>query len=142
MLYAPQAATARHIARSAQQQIKSKTGIKVDLVMLPPVQGIDTPSQMLGIIASALEMSPDCYALKSRHRNIVELRFIGAWFLRRHFQAITLHQIAALFGGQDHTSVLNGLARANDLLHTHDDRFMKKYNTALKSVNRWLRNAA
>ena len=93
---------------------------------------------MLDVIAIALGMSPGCYKLRSRLRNIVELRFVGALFLIMHFPNVTLSQIASLFGGQDHSSVISGIARANNLLYTGDERFMTKYNNALNSVNLWL----
>jgi chromosomal replication initiation ATPase DnaA len=94
---------------------------------------------MMEVIALALNLSPNCYKMKTRARHIAELRFICALFLRMHFPYITLQQIATLFGGLDHSSIISGLARANNLIYTGDLRFIKKYNTALKSVNLWLR---
>ena len=94
---------------------------------------------MLHIIAVALGMNPDSYRMKTKVRHIVELRFVAAILLRRNFPTMTLHQIATLFGGQDHSSIISGLARANDLIYTGDPRFLKKYNTALKAVDLWLK---
>lgn len=134
-----QMTTARHIARSARQQIKDKTGMQVTVVLYPTETTLKTPEKMLRVIAIALDMSPDCYKMKTRMRNIAELRFIAAMLLRSNFPKITLHQVAALFGGQDHTSVMSGLTRAYDLIYTGDQRFITKYNKALQSVNIWLR---
>jgi len=134
--------TARHIARSAQRLIKDKTGMRVSLLMEPIDDTFKTPWKMLEIVASALDLSPACYSLKSRARDIAELRFIGALMVRRHFHSITLNQVAAFFGGQDHSSIISGMARANNLIYTGDERFMKKYYTALKMVNIWLRKGA
>jgi chromosomal replication initiation ATPase DnaA len=131
--------TARHIVRSAQQSIKCKTGITVDLVICPADEAFMTPDRMLRIIAIALDMNPECFRLKNRQRNVSELRFIGAALIRRYFPNTTLHQIATLFGGQDHTSVISRLSRAYDLLCSGDMRFITKYNTALNSVDLWLR---
>ena len=125
-----QISAARHIARSAQQQIKMKTGMRVNMVLYSPEADAQTPEEMLRVIAKALGMSPDSYKLKNRERYIVELRFIAALLLRRNFPKMTLHQIGTLFGGQDHTSIIG------------DPRFVTKYNTALQSVNLWLKNAA
>ena len=136
---AQQMTTARQIARSARQQIKNKTGMQVTIVLHPVDDTLKTPEKMLKVIAIALDMNPVCYRMKTRIRSIVELRFIAAVLLRSNFPKITLHQVAALFGGQDHTSVISGLSRAYDLITTGDPRFLKKYNTALKSVNVWLR---
>ena len=136
---AQQMTTARHIARSARQQIKDKTGMQVTVILYPTEATLKTPEKMLRVIAIALDMNPACYKMKTRVRSIAELRFIAAMLLRSNFPKITLHQVAALFGGQDHTSVISGLTRAYDLISTGDQRFIKKYNTALQSVNTWLR---
>jgi len=140
MNYAPakQISTARRIVRSAQQLIKNRTGMRANLLLCPVENTLKTPRQMLQVIAIALNMSPDCYAMKSRIRNIVELRFIAALLLRSYFPKITLHQVAILFGGQDHSSIISGVARAHNLIYTGDERFIAKYNTVLKSVNLWL----
>lgn len=136
---AQQMTTARHIARSATQQIKDKTGMHLTMVLYATEASVKTPERMLRVVATALNMSPDCYRMKTRIRNIAELRFIAAMLLRSNFPKITLHQVAALFGGQDHTSVMSGLSRAYDLIYTGDQRFIDKYNKALQAVNVWLR---
>jgi chromosomal replication initiation ATPase DnaA len=112
--------------------------MEVDLVLCPTDNTFMTPERMLHIIAIALDMNPRCYKMRTRTRNISELRFIGAVLLRRHFPDITLIQIASFFA-QDHTTIISGVTRANNLLYSGDLRFIKKYNTALKSVYLWLR---
>ncbi len=140
MYYAPaQQTTVRSIARSAYKQIKNKTGMQFTMMLYPTETTFKTPDRMLRIIAMALDMSPSCFRLKTRARKIAEMRFIAAVLLRSNFPKITLQQIAAFFGGQDHTSVLNGLARAYELIHAGDPQFILKYNKALQSVNIWLR---
>ena len=141
MNYAPeiQISKARNIARSAQQKIRNKTGMKVSILLYARGNELKTQAHMLNIIALALDLSPECYTMRSRMRDIAELRFIGAYFLRMNFPNITLHQIAELFGGLDHTSIISGLTRAQNLIYTEDPRFMTKYYMALKSVNEWLR---
>lgn len=133
---------ARHIARSAQQQIKDKTGMQVTMVLYPSESGVKTPEYMLYIIAAALNEHPQNYKMKTRVRNIVELRFIAALCLRSNFPTITLQQIAAFFGGQDHTSIISGITRAYDLIYAGDEKFIKKYKAALAAVNLWLKNDA
>jgi len=130
--------TVRHIARVAQQEIREKTGLHMHLML--PIQNIGkSPERMLHVIALALDMNPQCYKMKTRVRNIAEMRFIAAIFLRQNYPTLTLQQIAKLFGLQDHTSIMSGLARAYNLIETGDTRFIKKYNAALKSVNSWLK---
>jgi chromosomal replication initiation ATPase DnaA len=143
MTHAPaqQINIARHIARSAQRQIENKTGMRI-AIMLRQGENAKTPEEMLKVIAMALSMNADCYRMKTRIRDIVEMRFIGALLLRMHFPRFTLSQIALLFGGQDHTSILSGIARAHNLIYTHDVGFTEKYSIALKTVNAWMNNEA
>ncbi len=140
MKYSPVAnnRTTRNIVRMAQQRIKFKTGIGVSIMLRSSQDPLNTPEKMLQKIALSLNMSYECFTKRSRERDIAELRFLGAYFLRVHFPAITLHQIAALFGGMDHSTVISGLVRANNLIYTADTRFMVKYQTALNAVNQWL----
>ncbi len=95
---------------------------------------------MLHVIALALNEDPRNYKLKTRVRNIVELRFIAALCLRSNFPNITLQKIAAYFGGQDHTSIINGITRAYELIYAGDEIFLKKYNAVSAAVNSWLGN--
>jgi chromosomal replication initiation ATPase DnaA len=139
MNYSPaqQINTARNIARTAQHRIKQETGMEITLMVYPPGKSAKTPRQMLNVIAQALGMSPQCYCLKTRLHNIAELRHIGAFFLRMYYPSFTLTQIAAIYG-QDHSSVINGISRAHNLIYTKDPEFTRKYNIVLKSINQWL----
>jgi len=136
---AQQTRSVHNIARSAQRKIKNITGMNVSVILYPTDQALKTPEQMLKIVALALDMKYECFRKKSRIREITELRFIGALLLRMNFPCVTLNDIARLFGGQDHSSIINGLARAHSLIYTGDLRFVKKYNTAVKSVDIWLK---
>jgi len=96
--------------------------------------------QMLHIITAALNMRPDIYSMKTRKREVAELRFLTSLLLRKFYPRVTLKQIAILYGGQDHTSIMNGIDRATNLLETYDLDFTKKYNTALNAVLSWLKD--
>lgn len=139
---AQQISAARHIARVAQQRIKEETGLGMTLVVCPETQSPRTPEQMLAAIARGLGMHGQSYRLKCRTRDIAELRFIGAMLLRTHYPGITLCEIGGLFGGQNHSSVIHGTTRGSELLRLGDTRFIQKYNTAQKTVNKWLRKEA
>ena len=141
MIYSPglKSSAARHIARTAQQKIRTKTGMNVAMLLCPVEAEVwRTPTQMMQVIAMSMGMNAELYKAHTRKREVAELRFIAAMFIRVHFPDVTLVQIAEYFGGQDHTSILKGMARANDLILTGDERFIQKYNTALAAVNNWL----
>lgn len=88
MEHALQMDTARHIARSAQRKIKSKTGMRIAIMLCPNENNYNTPEAMLEVIATALGMSPKCYRMKTRTRDVVEMRFIAALLLRMHFPGL------------------------------------------------------
>lgn len=136
---ATQISTAQHIARAAEQQIKVKTGMRVTLLLCPSENPWKAPEQMLKVITNAMGMTTHNLAQRTRLRSVVELRFISALLLRRYYPTITLKQIALLFGGQDHTSVMNALQKATDLLTIKDELFTNKYNTAINAINLWLK---
>lgn len=131
--------TARTITRAAEHRIKNLTGVKVSLLACPDYHRNKTPEQLMRIVAAALNMGFVDYRKKSRQREVVELRFITAHLLTIFFPGITLVQISACFGGQHHTSIMNGLEKVKRMLTTDNERFATKYDIALKSVNRWIR---
>lgn len=130
----------RNITRTAERSIEKKTGMRVSLIAHTDHRFARTPERMMNIIAATLDMNADTYMVKSRKREIVELRFLAAYLLRSYFPTITLQQISMLFGGQDHTSIMNGLVRARTLLEINDEIFSHKYLLALAAVNQWLSN--
>ncbi|MES2701754.1 MAG: helix-turn-helix domain-containing protein [Bacteroidota bacterium] len=137
-----QMADARTMARAAEQQIKTRTGMSISIRLSPYDSSPRSPERILRVIAEALGMDASCFSVRSRRRDFSDLRFIASHILRQNFPKITLSQIAALFGGYDHSSIISGLARANSLLYIGDTCFADKYNTALKAVTVWLRREA
>lgn len=138
MNYAMTQSAARHITRAAEQEIKNKTGMRVTLVLCPSDNPRKNPEQMLQVIARSLNASPDVFRERNRSRRVVEVRFVAALLLRYYYPTITLKQIALLFGGQDHTSVMNAISKGQNLLYTSDVIFTTQYNHAQKTVNQWL----
>jgi chromosomal replication initiation ATPase DnaA len=98
-----------------------------------------SPEMMLQVIAAALHTDYKYFTTKTRKREIVELRFLASLLLRRYYPGLTLKQIAQLYGGQDHTSVMNGLARGNDLLDIKDPVFTYRYLHAVNAINQWIK---
>jgi chromosomal replication initiation ATPase DnaA len=138
MSYAMTQTAARHITRAAEQQIRTKTGMRVTLVLCPSDNPLKSPEQMLRVVARSLNTSPEVFQEKNRKRQVVEVRFVAALLLRYYYPTITLKQIGLLFGGQDHTSIMNALTRAQNLLYTNDVVFTAQYKHALNTVNQWI----
>jgi chromosomal replication initiation ATPase DnaA len=135
----PHFETARHIARQTDNPIKKQNGAALSLMVCPPEAKQKTPQDMMQKIATILHMSPECYQLKIRQRDLVDLRFIAAHLLRRYFPRITLHAIAYYFGGQDHSTIINALRKTDDLLQSNDLCFTAKYYHVSRVVNEWIK---
>lgn len=134
----PPATSAQHIAISTDRQANERKGMSIAFLQYPTETVNRTPQRMLHVIALALDMNPECYRWRTRVRHIVEMRFIASILLRQYFPALTLQQIGAHFGGQDHTSVINGISRAHELIYIKDASFFKKYSAATRAVSAWL----
>jgi hypothetical protein len=66
------------------------------------------------------------------------MKFIGAYFLRRHFPEMSQKKIAQKFDITNHTSIINSLYRANALLDTKDPIFTPKFQKVEAHVNIFL----
>jgi chromosomal replication initiation ATPase DnaA len=132
---------AQEIIRVAEKQIEKQTGYYVTLMLAPSNNARKYPEQMMRIIADALDTNLYYYQTKGRKREIVELRFVAALLLRNYYPTITLKQIAMLFGGQDHTSVINAIKKGRGLLHVKDELFSYKYDLATQAVDNWLKES-
>lgn len=129
----------QHISIAHRQQNSTMDNMRMALVLTVYGGGRKSPDKMLEVIAMASQMNYEYFQAKTRKREIVELRFLASLLLRKYYPNITLKQIAQLYGGQDHTSVMNGLSRANELLDINDPVFTYKYLNAINAVNQWIR---
>ncbi|MEI8278680.1 MAG: helix-turn-helix domain-containing protein [Bacteroidota bacterium] len=135
--------TAQHMSTSISM-LHSATGtqehrgIPMRLPISRTQQVIKKPMDMLRIIANTLQMSVENYIERNRTREVVDLRFVSAKLLRHYYPNITYKQIGALYGGQDHTSIMNAIGKANDLLYAGDKSFTQKYHAALNSIEQWI----
>lgn len=136
-MYAIPTTTARHISRRIQRT-RLPEPFTIAEVKYAEATSLELPRRMLDVIAASLQLSPFSYALRARTRLISDLRFVGALLLRQKFPNITLHEIGLLFGGQDHTSILNALRKAEMYLYTGNTEFTEKYITAARTVDEWI----
>jgi chromosomal replication initiation ATPase DnaA len=123
-----------HSATRTQDQ----RGIPMRLPISRTQQAIKKPMDMLRVIANTLQMSVEHYIERNRSREVVDLRFLSAKLLRHYYPNITYKEIGALYGGQDHTSIMNAIGKANDLLYIGDKSFTQKYQAALNSIEQWI----
>lgn len=124
-----------HSATRTQDQ----RGIPMRLPISRTQQMVKKPMDMLRVIANTLQMSVENYIERNRSREVVDLRFLSAKLLRHYYPNITYKEIGALYGGQDHTSIMNAIGKANDLLYIGDKSFTQKYQAALNSIEQWIK---
>jgi chromosomal replication initiator protein len=70
---------------------------------------------------------------KKRDRELVEARHVSMYFLRK-FTTLSTTNIGKKFGGRDHSTVLHGLTKAEDLIQ-FDKQFAKRINQMWGEVN-------
>lgn len=110
--------------------------IQTEIMKFRIGKGILKPTEKEHIVLSA------CEVLKANPKTTVSLRRNGKapmarWFIWKFIKRIkpnrSLVQLGSITGGQDHATVLNGLARLNELL-TFDKEIIQKYNEFLRLV--------
>lgn len=127
------------ILRDAQDEILERVGMNCRVVLCRTDLNNKTPQELLNVIAATLDVNPEQFAYNTRRVDIVELRRIGAFFLKRVFPLITLQEIGKLFGGQDHTTISSALKQAQNMIDTKDPAFFDKYNAVVVAVDEWVR---
>ena len=129
---------AYRLLRRCEEQISKDTGISVRLHLLDASIENKTHQEMLAKIAEALGMPIDAYKIASKKAEFVDLRFIAAVMLEDYYPSLTAKAVAEIFGGQDHTTVLNARVSARKYLATQDERFCKKYHIVKQAIEEWL----
>lgn len=128
---------AHSLMSDCEQQIFEKTGMKVRLRMSSTsIVGRD-PKDMMHVIANSLGLKLLDYTGGKKAKN-VELRFITSLFLKQYWPELTYVKIGELFGGQDHTTIMNAINVGTEYLQNGDQKFTAKYNTAKSAIDKWL----
>lgn len=129
------------IIRIAEHDIYAETGVKMRLMIAPQITGeneLVDPYDLLSVVANSLGMLPTDYQYKSRQRQYVTLRMLGAYFLKVNRRDLSLQQIADLIGYKEHSMVMHCLETVQNYMDTQDKIFMYSYNKALNAVTQWL----
>jgi chromosomal replication initiation ATPase DnaA len=127
--------------RHAENYVQKHTGLLVKCKL----DIIDTkghPKEMMGLIAETLGLGIEQFYVKTRKREIVEMRMLAAFFVKKHYAQLTLMDIAGLFGDNniDHSTVIHYVNTVNDLVTGPDKPFLWKYRKVLNAINLWIRD--
>lgn len=130
------------IIRTAEKEIYATTGQTFTLYLRSTVPDEVTIEGMLLTIANALGMKAQDYEVQTRRRDYLDLRRLGAYFIRKQFPTLSYTRIGELMGGQDHSTIINAIRQAEALVVSEDAAFLDKYNrvnTLLsKYISTWL----
>jgi hypothetical protein len=133
--------TINAILALAEQEIQERTGLKMRVVLvedLPAEQ--KTPGKLLHVIASALDMFPSDFVIKTRKMGHVELRQMGVLFLTEYHPEISLTNAGRLAGLTSYSDAQYALKAAKEKLEGNDIMFTGKHQMALEAVTQWLRD--
>ena len=96
----------------AVEAVQSITGVKNVAVQLSEQKIINT-------VADYYKLSPTDLTGKTRTGQIALARHIAMYLIRNNID-VPLTRIGAVFGGRDHTTVMNGILKVENMLKTDD----------------------
>lgn len=97
------------------------------------MEALSEPSETYNVdlamiaVSIALEVTIEDIKSDRRFTDLSEARFI-LFFLIKNNTELTLREIGNLFGGRDHSTVLNGIGRYEELVYAKDKQFLTKIN--------------
>lgn len=86
-------------------------------------------------LAEALGLTPGDHMVKSKNVPYVELRWLGAIAIMEVYPSVPLTEITVNIYRMNHTTMLHGMTRMEELLDIEDPSFMAKYNKMLEVVS-------
>ncbi len=131
---------AHNIMAECEEKIFLETGLKIRLNMSKATLQVLRPDELLVVVAHSLGMKVEDYSKHSKKNNVVTLRFLASLFIKKYWPKFPTKEIGLMFGGQDHTTVLNALKMGANLLENGDQQFTSKYNIVQDAVNNWIKN--
>lgn len=83
-------------------------------------RGSLSASHITNIVSGMLDVTENEMFSKHRYRRLVEARQIAMFLIRKH-TARSLKDIAAIFGGRDHTTCMHSIQTVENLSSTDED---------------------
>ncbi len=95
--------------------VEKAADILKDLISKNTIKEI-TPDFIIHVVADHMGISYDDIISSKRSKDIATARQVAMLMCRRHLDRYSLKQIGACLGGRDHTTVLSGLDRIQELM--------------------------
>lgn len=102
-----------------QKELRKKTASRVLLVAIVPDECNIPFEELVKIICKVTNVSFDSIKNGSRKTNKVLTRHLISYYARKNY-GYAYSLIGELLGGQDHTTVINGARRIQELISTSD----------------------
>lgn len=98
-----------------------------------------TPEYIMISVGEALGHSQDDFykhGISRSKQSLVDLRCITTVLIRKYVPSFTYKMIAKLYGGMDHTTIINYTKIFEDRIFTNDDEFIEKYSKAVQQLRK------
>ncbi len=93
-----------------------------------------TPNYIIEVVAEHFSITSEDIISKKRNQELVLPRHI-AMYLSREMTEVSLKKIGQIFGGRDHSTVLNAIDKIESYLNTGDNEIYTKIETIRKKLN-------
>jgi len=132
----------KEVIAFAQKTVKLRTGLTIKLFYETPKDLFDSffipPVDLVRVMLRSLKIEMEDVQSDSRKREVVAARQIITHILKKYYKKITLKQIGHLFGGQDHTTIVNSNQKAQLRMDSTELFFIERYYQALGAVEKWV----
>lgn len=81
-----------------------------------PVGARPTPLQVVALTAETCGLTLEAMCRRSSERHRVHARWIAAWLIKKYCERTSYPEIARVLGGFDHTTIVSGVARLEELV--------------------------
>ena len=123
----------REIIDFSQKNIKLRMGLDVRLVCegMNISRVLPKPDVLFNHICKALDVSVDDVLMRYRKKELVVVRQVVCYIIRRNYASVSLKYIARMLNLDCHTSVIHSCQAAEQRLKFEEAFFVDRYETAV-----------
>lgn len=98
--------------------IKIDEGERIDPAFIADYSFLPKANYIIQVVAERFGLSPDDVKGKRRSHKTMEARLICYYTIKKCLTNCSLRQVGIVLGGRDHSTVIHGVDRVNDLIAT------------------------
>lgn len=128
------------IVLQAEQDIYAETGRQVRLIIAPDMMNTERKNAvgMFRLICAVQNLLPSEVRQDGQRDDLVRTRQLFYYFARKQFKNTSYEQLGVITGGQDHSTVVYGIAQVEKRISITEDGFMEDYEAVKDAVEQWL----